>query len=401
MKTSSSGKQINHGSELKTWFASARRATKEELIRQIDYITQSPVVNAVLTSVSGLMAVLNEDRQVLAVNDSFLGLLGINTPGEVLGLRPGEVLHCTHATDTIAGCGTGEFCSTCGAAIAIVTSLATNRPAERSCILTSDRGNSTQDFYFAVKAVPLTLEGSRFVLLFLQDFTEQERRSELARAFFHDIKNMVMGLGCTIELMSTEKMKDSPQLRDKIRRLSDNLIREVKIQSAIANNSYTDLLIAPCSGSLHQVIFEIRDIISSHPAAFGKSLTIATPIPSIDIVTDFPFLVRVLNNMLVNALEATGEGGEVKMWIDQEEESVTFRVFNRAVIPPDTAKRIFQRFFSTKLEPGRGLGTYSMKLFGEKFLGGKVSFTTSGKDGTVFSLSIPKNASSTAIKQGA
>jgi sensor histidine kinase regulating citrate/malate metabolism len=51
---------------------------------------------------------------------------------------------------------------------------------------------------------------------------------------------------------------------------------------------------------------------------------------------------------------------------------------------PEIANRIFQRNFSTKAQAGRGVGTYSMKLFGEKILGGKVSFTSSREDGTVF-----------------
>jgi sensor histidine kinase regulating citrate/malate metabolism len=33
---------------------------------------------------------------------------------------------------------------------------------------------------------------------------------------------------------------------------------------------------------------------------------------------------------------------------------------------------------------GRGIGTYSMKLFGEKYLKGKVWFTSSAENGTSF-----------------
>ncbi len=53
------------------------------------------------------------------------------------------------------------------------------------------------------------------------------------------------------------------------------------------------------------------------------------------------------------------------------------------------ARRIFQRNFSTKAEAGRGIGTFSMKLLGEEVLGGKVSFTSTENDGTVFVLSHP------------
>jgi sensor histidine kinase regulating citrate/malate metabolism len=51
--------------------------------------------------------------------------------------------------------------------------------------------------------------------------------------------------------------------------------------------------------------------------------------------------------------------------------------------------QIFQRSFSTKGENGRGIGAYSVKLFGEGYLKGKVAFSSSDPEGTVFSLSLP------------
>lgn len=55
---------------------------------------------------------------------------------------------------------------------------------------------------------------------------------------------------------------------------------------------------------------------------------------------------------------------------------------------PKLLLRIFQRSFSTKGAKGRGLGTYSMKLFGETYLGGQVSFRSSA--GAAQSLTNPR-----------
>ena len=49
---------------------------------------------------------------------------------------------------------------------------------------------------------------------------------------------------------------------------------------------------------------------------------------------------------------------------------------------------VFHRSFSTKGE-GRGIGTYSMKLFGEKFLKGQVNFISKQEEGTTFYIKIP------------
>jgi sensor histidine kinase regulating citrate/malate metabolism len=50
--------------------------------------------------------------------------------------------------------------------------------------------------------------------------------------------------------------------------------------------------------------------------------------------------------------------------------------------------QIFQRSFSTKGE-ARGIGTYSIKMFTEQYLGGKVSFVSNPTEKTVFSISLP------------
>ena len=48
---------------------------------------------------------------------------------------------------------------------------------------------------------------------------------------------------------------------------------------------------------------------------------------------------------------------------------------------------MFQRSFSTK-GAGRGLGTYSIKLLGEKYLNGKVGFISEQGRGTIFSVEL-------------
>jgi len=67
----------------------------------------------------------------------------------------------------------------------------------------------------------------------------------------------------------------------------------------------------------------------------------------------------------------------------------TFTATNPDAIPPEVVPRIFQRSFSTKPGAGHGLGTYSMRLLAEQYLGGRVTFTTSLEAGTTFSLTLP------------
>jgi sensor histidine kinase regulating citrate/malate metabolism len=63
-------------------------------------------------------------------------------------------------------------------------------------------------------------------------------------------------------------------------------------------------------------------------------------------------------------------------------------VKNSLLIPHDVQLQIFQKSFSTKGK-GRGLGTFSIKLLTERYLGGTVHFVSSEETGTVFTIEFP------------
>ena len=93
--------------------------------------------------------------------------------------------------------------------------------------------------------------------------------------------------------------------------------------------------------------------------------------------------------MLVNALEATPAGGNVVGGLRREGDFAVFWVRNDAVMPDNVRVQIFKRSFSTKGE-GRGLGTYSIKLLTENYLGGEVGFASSREEGTTFWVRLPQ-----------
>ena len=131
-------------------------------------------------------------------------------------------------------------------------------------------------------------------------------------------------------------------------------------------------------------------MLSNHPVSQDKTLSVLTPFPAIKITSDTTLIKRILTNMVINAFEATSPGGAIRLWVEETDNYVSFYVWNSQIIPPEQGLRIFQRNYSTKSNSGRGLGTYSMKLFGETYLGGDVDFVSSEAEGTVFHLRLPK-----------
>jgi signal transduction histidine kinase len=374
---------------MKTHFAPAERSDAARLKEELDFVKGSSIVTGLLNSVSGLLAVLNEHRQILAINESLLEMLGVGSAEYLLGLRLGEVIHCIHSSDMPGGCGTSEFCSTCGAAIAMVTCSVTEAPVEKTCAVTIENNDRTQDLYLRVRSVPVAHQGKKLILLFMQDITHQQRLASLEQVFFHDINGILQGILGAGELISVKAPENIRHYSNILRKLTLRLVGEVAVQQCLSQNGSASYQQNVGTVRLHQIVEDVGTIISGHPAKRGRTLVLPETIPDVTLTTDAGLVVRILVNMVVNALEATDEGDAVKMSVDSTDREIVFSVWNRKPIPHDIARRIFQRNFSTKAETGRGLGTYSMKLFGEEILGGKVGFLTSVEDGTCFHFRLP------------
>ncbi len=368
-----------------TYFAPAVRATADELAADLNAITSHPILGGLLQSVSGLLAVLNDKRQLISVNTNFLQALGINDINDILALRPGEAVGCIHAYEPPNGCGTTRFCATCGAAIAIVTSLAKNLPVEETCALTVGRGGKPVEMCLSVRAHPVTNDNRRLLLLFLLDITKEHFLQSLERIFFHDVNNILNGIMGYCQLYC--QSHDHPPEIEKVSELANRLCQTVALQRALSSCGESKLTPQWQTIASEQVVSEVMAVFVHHPAAAGKSLVADNRASGQTIGSDITLLLRVLCNMVTNALEASPPKDQVRLTVEVTPKGgLSFSVWNQTVIPEQVQPRIFQQHFSTKEGPGRGFGTYSMKLFGEQYLGGEVCFSSSETEGTTFRL---------------
>lgn len=368
-------------------FASPLRTGAAELQREIETVLASPVIQVLLESVSGMVAILDANRQVVAMNDGLMAVLGIEDPYLVLGLRPGEALECLHANDCPGGCGTSAHCATCGAAVAIVSCLGLETAQERTCALTTLRDGLPVETCLLVRASPVEISGDRYVFLFLRDVTAEWYRAALEKTFFHDIRNFLGSLTSASSLLSCGYQ--DPDLIDLVRRSAQRIASEVSIQATLRSADAGAFNTTRTVVDADTVLDELATIYRVHPLARNRTIRVRESEETVTLATDLSLLLRVLGNMMTNALEATDPGGHVEVRCEAREGRIDLCVWNGRFIEDDVALRIFQRHFSTKAGEGRGLGTYSMKLFGEQILGGNVSFTTSRETGTEFRLSLP------------
>lgn len=372
---------------METEFASPERASGETLKAEIQGAETLPLVKELTHIIPDAFVILNRHRQIVFGNSTLISLLGLESPEKILGLRLGEALNCIHSQKTEGGCGTTRFCEHCGAVNAMLKSQADPGHAKaEDCRLTAGDGN--QSFEFSVRAKTLEISGDLFTLVVARDTSHEKRRNMLERIFFHDILNTAGGLQGLIELMGDASDEEMAEYIHLAASSSETLVEEIQAQRellAAENNrletEFNDL------NSL-DIIRSVIAVYKKHQAAEGKHLEMAENAEPIRFISDPRLLIRVLGNMVKNGLEAESPGQTLVIGAGMAEDRIEFWVRNPAVMPEDVQLQVFQRSFSTK-GTGRGLGTYSIKLLGEKYLNGTVSFSSEPDKGTIFSICLP------------
>ena len=143
--------------------------------------------------------------------------------------------------------------------------------------------------------------------------------------------------------------------------------------------------------AMNDFFHHLERIWCEHPQPEDAESFFTLPTKTL-VSTDPTLLSRVIGNFIKNACEATQEGGEVSIQLDEptndhEHSTITIAVANNEVIPAEIRDHIFHQGHSTK-GTGRGTGTYSARILTERYLHGQVSFTTANASGTVFKATI-------------
>ena len=345
-------------------------------------IESAPNVKAIMDAMPFVVLLLNSNRQIVAANQKVISLLGVNM-NDALGKRPGELIGCVHAVEGPNGCGTGKHCKVCGAVNAILDSMDSGKRITEECRITLKNGSALD---WEVTTSPLVIEGQSLICVGVQNISHQKRRNSLEHTFFHDIINQVGAITGFIKLMA-DKYEDCDELKEVIT-LTNELFEEVLSQRNLSLAENGDLQPKHEQVDLSALLPRLGQLYQRHPVAKGKTLSVlAETAPTIQ--TDVQLLKRVVGNMLKNALEASSRGQTVTLSCEGADQYVSIHVHNPAVIPPDVQLQIFNRSFSTKKGAGRGIGTYSMKLLGEKYLNGCVGFISKPEAGTTFTFSVP------------
>lgn len=371
-----------------THYASGPRATMAVVMQQHNSLRQADFLEEVFSRIPIRFFIVNQHRQVIFMNDLIAAELKEKQIDLGLGFRPGEIMSCTNAFLEPAGCGTSHQCKICGIVNTILDSVANDQLTIREASFESNYGGDYQSIDYEVTAKPFYWQNERFVIITLDNISQIKRREHLEQTFFHDLLNKAMAISGLTEIIGVEADQEQDQMFRLLRRGVIDLTNEIVFQRSLTEAESGEFSPRWEALSSMEILQGIKEDFLSYEVVANKTIVISDQSQNIDFLSDKTILNRILTNLIKNSLEAIQSGQVVTIGSTHIGSLVQFWVHNETTISDDVRTKIFKRSFSTKGK-GRGLGTYSVKLFTEHYLRGKVSFESTHEQGTIFRINLP------------
>jgi len=364
---------------------SSKRANIKEIIKTSKKLKENPLVNILINTTPELILILNSFRQIVMTNDNLLEFLKIKNENSILGKRPGEALSCIRCTHKSAGCGTTKFCKYCGAINAVFNSQKFKVRDIQECNLTVRRKNGIRGFNLLIWASPFEFEGEDFTIFVARDISVEKFQELFERMVFQDMLSLAGSIKALMELLPDMAQEKIREFRAEGIKIASRLISEIESHKDLLAAEGGELKVNLESIYVPDLLSAITVLYKNHKVCEGKSINTSLKAELLYICSDQILLSRCLGHLIKNALEASMPGDTVSVSYKNDSQGIKFSVHNKGEMTEDVKCQVFNRGFTTKKERGRGLGTYSIKLLTERYLNGKVNFT-SAENETVFTI---------------
>ena len=215
---------------------------------------------------------------------------------------------------------------------------------------------------------------------------------EMAKQVAHEIKNPLTPMRLTVQSFERKFNPKDDHIKEKLSEFTNTLIQQIDLMSAIAS-AFSDFAKMPTQNKEEiEVINVIKlalDIFNEENIQFKTSKT------KLHAYLDKTQLIRIVTNLVKNAIQATEEVQNPKIIVDVTSEIGILKIDvsdNGKGIADEFKELIFEPKFTTKTS-GMGLGLVMIKSIIEAY-DGTISFVSEKNKGTTFTVTLPKNHNS-------
>lgn len=211
---------------------------------------------------------------------------------------------------------------------------------------------------------------------------EMEAFQTMSAFFVHDLKNLASKLSLTMQNLPTHF--DNPEFRgDALRAISDS-VAKINTMSSGLSLLRQKIVLQLAETDLNGLVTTTINMLNGFKASITQDLK---PLPK--LLIDSEQIQKVLTNLILNANDAVGNEGEIRVATEQKDNWILLSVSDNGcgMSKEFIEKSLFHPFKTTKKQ-GMGIGLFHSKMIVEAHHG-RIEVESEEGRGTTFKVFLP------------
>ena len=212
---------------------------------------------------------------------------------------------------------------------------------------------------------------------------------KMARQVAHEIKNPLTPMKLTVQQLERRLKPDDPEFESKMKSFTNTLVEQIDTLSSIAS-SFSAFAQMPVQNrqelELNRTLKSCTELFTHQTVTFASEQS-----EDVCITADKEYFIRVMNNLLTNAMQSIPEDREAEISVALRSDATHAFIEvrdNGCGIPEEYLEQIFEPNFTTK-SSGTGLGLAMVRNITQTFEG-TIEVSSQIDVGSTFTLTLPR-----------
>ncbi len=211
--------------------------------------------------------------------------------------------------------------------------------------------------------------------------------SRVSSGVAHEVKNPLNAILLHVEVARAKLARGQTDVNQEMEIISREILRLDRVVKTFLD--FTRPVELNLSNvPLQQLLAEIVALAQPQAESSGIRISVEEAADAVEVRVDRDLLMQAFLNVVVNAMQAMPEGGDLRFASSVSEDTAEIRISDTGPgIPPELRDKIFRLYFTTKKE-GSGIGL-AMAFRIVQLHDGTIDFVSEAGKGTTFYIRLP------------
>jgi signal transduction histidine kinase len=211
--------------------------------------------------------------------------------------------------------------------------------------------------------------------------------SRISSGVAHEVKNPLNAILLHVEVARSKISRGDTDVVEQMEIISREILRLDRVVRTFLDFT-RPVELQLDNVPVQELVHEIVDLASPQTKAANIQMSVHEEVDGVEVRVDRDLLKQAMLNVVVNAIQAMPEGGELHFDASANEETAELRISDSgAGIPDELREKIFRLYFTTKKQ-GSGIGL-AMTFRIVQLHDGTIDFTSEPGKGTTFLIRLP------------